>query len=279
MRDASTPKPSSVPSPVITAAGDIADCTNDGDEATARLLAGTSGTLITLGDNAYPAGTETNFENCYDPTWGQFKDRTKPVPGNHEYRTEEARGYFSYFGEAAGDQGKGYYSYTRGDWHIVALNSSCEKIGGCSVEQPQAEWLKKDLAAHKDKKCTLAYFHEPLFSAGEKRPGIFKVKSLWKILYNSGADIILSGHDHNYQRFAPQDPEGKADSERGIRQFVVGTGGKKLYEIESPIANLEVYNDENYGILKLNLYSERYEWRFVPVAGEKFTDSGSTRCH
>jgi Calcineurin-like phosphoesterase len=262
---------------VIVAAGDIADCSSDGDEATARLVGGIEGTVLTLGDNAYEDGTAQDFSECYEPTWGQFKERTRPVPGNHDYETAGASAYFDYFGEVAGQPGKGYYSYELDQWHIVALNSNCEDVG-CTASSPQVKWLEADLA--KDAKtCTLAYFHYPLFSSGEYRPGIREVKPLWEALYAADADVVLNGHDHNYQRFAPQDPNGKADPQRGIREFVVGTGGRSHYTILGPIANSEVYNDETYGVLKLTLRPESYEWRFIPVEGETFTDSGSARCH
>src|SRR5215208_3618384 len=193
---------------VIVAAGDIADCLSDGDEATARLVGGIDGTVLTLGDNAYEDGTAQDFSECYEPTWGQFKERTKPAPGNHDYETEGASAYFDYFGEAAGEPGKGYYSYDLGRWHIVALNSNCAEVG-CQASSPQLSWLEADLA--KDPKtCTLAYFHYPLFSSGEYRPGIHEVRPLWEALYAAEVDVMLNGHDHNYQRFAPQDPNGKA---------------------------------------------------------------------
>jgi hypothetical protein len=262
---------------VIVAAGDIADCSSDGDEATARLVGGIEGTVLTLGDNAYEDGTAQDFRQCYEPTWGQFKERTRPAPGNHDYETEGASAYFDYFGDAAGQPGKGYYSYDLGSWHIVALDSNCEEVG-CAATSPQLRWLKADLA--KDAKtCTLAYFHYPLFSSGKYRPGIQEVKPLWEALYAADADVVLNGHDHNYQRFAPQDPNGKADPERGIREFVVGTGGRSHYPIREPIANSEVYDDETYGVLKLTPRPKGYEWQFIPVEGETFTDSGSARCH
>ena len=263
---------------VIVAVGDIASCSSTADEATARLVGGMEGaTVLTLGDEAYPEGTAEEFEECYKPSWGRFEDRTRPVPGNHEYHTTDAKGYFGYFSDAAGERGKGYYSYDLGQWHIVALNSNCEEVG-CGASSPQLRWLKADLAKHA-KRCTLAYFHYPLFSSGKYRPGVREVKPLWEVLYAADADVVLNGHDHNYQRFAPQDPDGKADPQRGIREFVVGTGGRSLYQIGEPIANTEVYNDETYGVLKHTPRPEGYEWQFVPVAGETFTDSGSARCH
>ncbi len=265
------------PAAVVAAAGDIADCSSEGDEATAELLEGIDGTVLTLGDNVYQHGTAQNFAECYDPTWGRFKERTRPIPGNHDYVTQGASGYFEYFGDAAGDPQKGYYSYDLGAWHIVALNSNCNQIGGCGRGSAQLEWLRRDLA-NNPAWCTLAYVHDPLFSASPEMTR--KVARIWKALYAAGADVVLSGDDHNYQRFAPQDPDGEADYERGIRQFVVGTGGKSNNAIESPIENLEVYdNDDTYGVLKLSLKEGGYEWRFVPLEGKTFTDSGSARCN
>ena len=264
---------------VFVGAGDIASCDRAGDEGTAELLDGIDGTVFALGDNAYPNGSAEDFDECYDPTWGRFKDRTKPVPGNHEYETPGAEGYFEYFGSVAGDPEKGYYSYDVGEWHVVALNSSCREIGGCGADSPQVRWLEADLAANRDKACTLAYFHYPLFNSGQRGTYPNFVKELWDVLYAENADVVLSAHDHNYQRFAPQDPDGVADPARGIRQFVVGSGGGGLYEIEAPAANSEVFNDDTYGVLKLTLRAAGYDWRFVPVEGGKFEDSGSARCH
>jgi hypothetical protein len=268
--------------PVVVAAGDIADCNKKGDEETTRLVdAMQSATVLALGDLAYPDGTAEEFAECYGPTWGQFKERTEPIPGNHEYETEGASAYFDYFGDAAGNPDKGYYSYDLGSWHIVALNSNCgEGEVRCGPGSAQTEWLKEDLAANADEgRCTLAYMHHPRFSSGEEHGSTPKLEPLWEALYEAGAEVVLSAHEHNYERFAPQDPNGKADPERGIRQFVVGTGGRSHYPIREPIANSEVYNDETYGVLKLTPRPEGYEWRFLPVEGETFTDSGSARCH
>jgi acid phosphatase type 7 len=278
--------PGPPPGEVIVAAGDIASCSDTADEATTRLVGSIDGaTVLTLGDEAYPDGTAQDFEECYEPTWGQFKERTRPSPGNHEYETEGASAYFDYFGKMAGDPDEGYYSYDLGAWHIVALNSNCGE-GECGVGEircgfgsPEGRWLQEDLAANDEQKCTLAYFHHPLFTSGSYRPGIERVERLWEILYAAGVDVVLNGHDHNYQRFAPQDPNGKADPQRGIREFVVGTGGRSLNEISDPIANTEVYNDQTYGVLKLTLHPKKYEWEFVPVEGETFSDSGGARCH
>jgi len=266
--------------PVVVAAGDIAGCESKGDEATAELLAKIDGTVVALGDEAYEKGSVENFRECYGPTWGRFKDRTLPVPGNHEYMTEGAEGYFDYFGDAAGDPSEGYYSYDLGAWHVVALNSNkCLEIGGCHALSGQVRWLEADLEANEGKACTLAYMHHPLFTSGMYRPGIPEVKPLWEVLHEAGADVVLSAHDHNYQRFAPQNPDGKVDREGGIREFVVGTGGKSHYEIGDVLPNSEVQNDETYGVLKFTLHPEGYDWRFVPVEGEAFRDSGHGSCH
>jgi acid phosphatase type 7 len=277
------PRPPSGPpsGDVIVAAGDIGDCRREGDEATARLVGRINGTVLTLGDAAYPEGTAEDFEECYEPTWGRFKGHTKPVPGNHEYDTRAAEGYFDYFGKAAGDPDEGYYSYNLGKWHIVALNSNCEEVpGGCEPSSAQGRWLEADLAANEDKSCTLAYMHHPRFSSGEKHGNTHYVKPLWEALYEAGADVVLSGHEHNYERFAPQNPSGREDPEGGIRQFVVGTGGGKgTYPILDPIANSEIHNDDTYGVLELSLHPKRYDWEFVPVEGESFTDSGAAQCH
>ena len=265
---------------IIVAAGDIANCAGEGDEATAKLVSDIDGaTVLTLGDNAYPDASAQDFEECYEPTWGQFKERTRPALGNHEYETGGTSAYFEYFGDVAGDPDKGYYSYDLGGWHFVALNSNCGEELRCGPGSPQGLWLEKDLAANDEQKCTLAYFHHPLFTSGSYRPGIERVGRLWEILYAAGVDVVLNGHDHNYQRFAPQDPYGRADPEDGIREFVVGTGGRSNYQISQPISNTEVYNDDTYGVLELTLHPKRYEWEFVPVDGETFSDSGVARCH
>ena len=263
---------------VLVGAGDIADCDSDGDEKTARLLDDIDGTVFTVGDNVYEDGKASEFKECYEPTWGRHKERTKPAAGNHDYNSEDARPYFDYFGEAAGEPGKGYYSYELGSWHIVVVNSNCNYIGGCDKGSPQERWLRADLAEH-PAQCTLAYWHHPVFTAGRYHGADPVMRTIFETLYEAGADVVLTGHDHNYQRFAPQDPEGVGDQLRGIRQFVVGTGGRRHYNIEEPIVNSEVYNDSAYGVLKLTLREGGYDWEFIPVEGESFKDSGSGRCH
>jgi hypothetical protein len=265
--------------PVFVGAGDIASCNSQGDEATANLLDKIPGTVYTTGDNAYESGTATEFANCYTPSWGRssIKDRTYPAVGNHEYQTEGATGYFAYFGARAGDPTKGYYSYNLDEWHVVALNSMCEKVGGCGATSPMVTWLKDDLAAN-PKTCTLAYFHHPLFSSGSSHGGNSKMKPSWEVLYAANADVVLNGHVHNYERFAPQTPSGVADPEQGIREFVVGTGGKSLHAFNSPVSNSEVRDASTDGVLKLTLHPTSYDWQFVRAPSETIGDTGSTSC-
>jgi hypothetical protein len=266
--------------PVFVGAGDIANCSNlAGAQATAKLLDSIPGTVYTLGDNAYGSGTSTEFANCYDPTWGQVKARTRPAPGNHEYYTSGATGYFGYFGSAAGDPSRGYYSYELGQWHVVVLNTNDQcKYVSCSAGSEQEQWLKTDLANH-PAQCTLAYFHYPLFTSGNYAPGISSVRPLWDDLYSGGADVVLNGHDHIYERFAPQSPSGALDQARGVREFVVGTGGAEHYGIKTVQPNSEARNAGTFGVLKLTLHPASYDWQFVPEAGKTFTDSGTTSCH
>jgi hypothetical protein len=265
-------------SPVLVGAGDIATPSAQNDEATAKLLDGIPGTVYTLGDNTYPDGAPSEFTNYYGPTWGRHKARTKPSVGDHEYITSGASGYFGYFGAAAGKPSEGYYSYNLGEWHVVVLNSNCTKVGGCGSTSPMVTWLKNDLAAN-PRKCTLSYFHHPLFSSGGEHGNISSVRPIWDALYAANADVVLNGNDHNYERFAPQAPSGVADSARGIREFVVGTGGGGLYSFGTIKANSQVRNNTTHGVLKLTLHSSSYTWKFVPVAGKSFTDSGTTTCH
>jgi hypothetical protein len=262
---------------VLVGAGDIAGCGHQKDEETAKQLGGIDGTVFTLGDNVYPDGTAAQFANCYDPTWGQFRDRTRPTPGNHDYHILGAAGYFGYFGAAAGDADKGYYSYDAGDWHVIVLNSRCSAVGGCGADSPQGQWLQADLAAHPST-CTLAYWHVPLFSSGSHHGGKATRRDFWQILYDAGADVVLNGHEHNYERFSLQDPDGRADPERGIRQFVVGTGGGGLYAFGPAQPNSEARNDDTYGVLALTLYPDSYDWTFIPVDGGTFTDTGHAAC-
>jgi hypothetical protein len=271
---------SSSSDPVFVGAGDIASCDDlSGAYATAKLIEKIPGTVFAVGDLAYPAGTDEQFANCYSPTWGRFKDRTRPAPGNHEYNSGGDSGYVHYWGATAGDPKKGYYSYDLGQWHIIALNSECVQVGGCETASEQGKWLQKDLKEH-PAGCTLAYFHRPLFSSGLVHGMDPELKPLWDILYRAGADVVIGGHDHDYERFAPQDPDGKPDPKHGIREFVVGSGGKNSHRVFGPTQpNSEIRNADTFGVLKLTLHSKSYEWQFIPEEGKTFTDSGSGECH
>ena len=286
--------------PVIAAAGDIA-CdpadpnfnlgvgTNDACQqaATAQLMVGQPvSAVLPLGDEQYDCGGPLAWQQSYAPSWGQLKTISRPVPGNHEYMTSGATdcsaanagagGYFGYFGPIAGEPGKGWYSYDLGAWHLVALNSNCADVGGCGAGSPQEQWLRQDLAAS-TARCTLAYWHHPLFSSGQHRPGDGEVRPLFQALYDYGAEVLLTGHDHNYERFAPQAPSGALDLAHGIRQFVVGTGGKSHYTQTSPLPNSEVRDDTSFGVLELTLRPASYDWRFLS-ANTGFQDSQSQSC-
>ena len=264
---------------VLVGAGDIADCSNDNAEATARLLDSlVQDTLpvvvFTAGDNAYGDGTASQFANCYHPTWGRHKARTRPAPGNHDYRTSGASGYFGYFGGAAGDPSRGYYSYDAGDAHVIVLNSEADMDAGSAQEQ----WLRADLAASAAQ-CTIAIWHHPRFNSGSHHGNADGTVPLWDALYDGDADVVIAGHEHTYERFAPQTSAGILDTARGLRSFVAGTGGKSHYDFGTPLATSEVRDATTYGVLKLTVGADSYAWEFVPVAGQTFTDSGSTACH
>jgi acid phosphatase type 7 len=276
---------------VTVAAGDIACDSADSSfkggggtstechmKATSNLLVAMKpSAVLTLGDAQYENGSLSAFQKSYALSWGRLKAITHPAVGNHEYQTPGAAGHFSYFGRAAGDPKKGYYSYTLGSWHLVALNSNCSFVGGCNTGSAQELWLRADLAANKTK-CVLAYWHHPRYSSGT-HGNTTEMTDLWQTLYNANAELVLSGHDHIYERFAPQNARGNKDTARGLRQFVVGTGGKGYRSFGTVVANSEVRNNTTYGVLKLTLNATSYNWKFVPEAGKTFTDSGTTACH
>ncbi len=240
------------------------------------ILAMDPDAVLALGDNQYEAGTFDQYMNSYDLSWGRLKAITRPVVGNHEYITANAAGHFQYFGSAAGDPAKGYYSFNLGNWHIIALNSNCSKVGGCGTTSPQMAWLNADLAAN-PAACTLAYWHHPRFSSGAIG-GNSSYAAFWNALQNAGADLILVGHDHHYERFAPQTSSGAANP-NGIRQFVVGTGGKNWTGIPTVQPNSEVRVSNLFGVLELTLHPTSYDWEFLAESGYSFTDSGSQDCH
>lgn len=267
--DGDEPPVSEAPA-VLVGAGDIAGCSSDGDEATAALLDTIPGTVFTLGDNAYSSGTAEQFAECYHPSWGRHRERTRPVPGNHDYGTPGAAPYFDYFGENAGEPGKGYYSYDLGDWHVIALNSEIDIEAGSE----QLAWLAADLAAN-PATCTVAYWHHPRFSSGSHGSDS-DLRDLWRMLDEAGVDLALTGHDHDYERFAPQDADGNADPD-GIRQFVVGTGGADLRPFDGVEPNSERRIDGTAGVLKLELYEDSYRWTFIATDGT-VRDEGEGAC-
>jgi acid phosphatase type 7 len=285
--------------PVVAAAGDIACApparrTASGchhRDTSDLLVAGGYDGVLPLGDVQYECGQASAYRSVYDPTWGRVKAVTHPAVGDNEYSgtgcsTSGASGYFGYFGSAATPRQPscrsacaGYYSYDLGTWHIVVLNTECSRpgVGGCTSSSPQGRWLAADLAAHPNQ-CTLAYWHKPRFSSGTTHGGSSSFDPFWQALYAAKADVVLVGHEHNYERFAKQNPSGAADP-NGIQQFVVGTGGASHgYSFGTPVANSQVRNDSTFGVLKLTLHPTSYDWQFVPIAGSSFTDSGSGSC-
>lgn len=292
--------PSAAGDPVIMAAGDIAcDPTNsnfnggNGSSSSCRqkytsdlLVNSGAAAVLPLGDIQYYCGGLSAFQQSYDLSWGRVKSISRPAVGNHEYLTSGgtgcttanagAAGYFDYFGAAAGERGKGYYSYNVGAWHLVALNSNCTSAGGCGSTSPQYQWLRADLDANPTA-CTLAYWHIPLYSSGGRASS--NMKSLWQLLYDKDADLVLSGHDHIYERFAPQDANANRDDARGLRSFIVGTGGANYTSLEATAPHSELRNASTFGVLALTLHASSYDWSFVPEAGKTFTDSGSGACH
>ncbi len=233
--------------------------------------------VLVPGDLQYAEGELSNFMSSYNPSWGQFKDKTYPVPGNHEYRTSDAAGYFDYFGEQAGEEGKGYYSVQMGNWQVIALNSNCAYIAGCEPGSPQYEWLRQTLETGTGS-CEIALLHHPRWSSG-RHGNNDAVGPLYELLYEYGVEVAIAGHDHDYERFAPQDPSGRRDDTRGIRDFIVGTGGRNLYRFGSVAPNSEVRENKTFGVLKMELNDGSYEWEFVPEAGKTFSDVGSGSCH
>jgi len=261
--------------PVILAAGDIADCGRTSDEATAAILDANPDAIVqTIGDNVYENGTAAEFASCYAPNWGRHKARTKPAAGNHEYNTPNATGYYGYFGAVAGKPTEGWYSYeANASWHVVVLNSNCDAVGGCGVGSPQELWLRSDLAAHPSP-CTLAVWHHSRFASGLTSSS---TQALWQALWDYRADVVLTGHQHSYERLALLGPTGSLDA-NGIRSFVVGTGGAGLASSGSATTGSQVRNDNTFGVLKLTLRQQGYEWAFLPIAGQTFTDSGAEAC-
>lgn len=267
----------------VYAAGNIADCRKhlphqSGAAKTAALIASRiandkSAIVLTLGDHTYPVGLPDEFSNCYGPTWGQFKARTYPSPGNHEYYSPQAFGYYNYFGATAGPERRGYYSFNVGSWHLISLNSFLKP----EEHKAQLEWLKADLEKNVAR-CTLAYWHHPLYSSG-RHGGNTRMKDAWTILYAANADLVLASHDHHYERFASQNADGLLDNQRGMREFVVGTGGAYLSPLRLIQDNSQTSDNSMHGVLKLTLKENGYEWEFLSVDEDSFMDRGTTLCH
>lgn len=288
-----TPAPTNTPAPtptqsstgglVVLAAGDIANCNNTKDTESANIVLGyPDAPVLTLGDNEYESGTTTEFTNCFDPTWGQFKDRIHPAVGNHEYNTTGATGYYNYFGAVAGDPTKGYYSFDlNAAWHVIVVNSNCSKIGGCGTTSPQYAWIQQDLTANAGKNI-IATWHHPRYSSGVTHGSASSMDAIFDLLADNHADLILQGHEHNYERFAPINAAGQVDEVNGIRSFVVGTGGKDAdnYALGTPIFGSEYgCSAGTIGVLKLTLYSDHYDWEFLQSSGPTCVDSGTQNVH
>lgn len=260
---------------VLVGAGDIASCSQTGDEATADLVSGIDGTVFALGDQVYGGATLANYQNCYGPSWGAFKDRTRPVIGNHDYVGTDDTGYFDYFGASAGERGKAYYSYDLGGWHVVVLNTNCT-IVDCTAGSAQEQWLRQDLA-QAPTSCTVAMWHHPRFSSFGNM-GAMRTQALWQALYDNGVELLLTGHDHHYERFRPLDASGAPDDDNGVREIIVGTGGRSYGGLTNVHPHSEVRNTDTFGVLKLTLDTTGYDWEFVGVPGSTFTDQGSGTC-
>jgi hypothetical protein len=268
---AMTVPPRQVADAVFVGAGDVDGCGRLEPEYTARLLDRIPGTVFVAGDATYPSGTMANYANCYGPVWGRHLWRTFAVPGNHDYYADNGAAFFAYFGSAAGPPGLGYFSHTLGAWHVIMLNSMVPAQAGT----PQYEWLRQVLSAS-TATCTVAVWHHPLFSSGQNGNSTF-MRDVFNLMYQHGVDVVVNGDDHIYERFAPQDANGRASS-RGIREFIVGTGGYALYDRGKTQANSEVFENKTYGVLKLTLKSARYDWEFIPIDGQTFRDAGSGTC-
>ncbi|MEP6638793.1 MAG: alkaline phosphatase [Chloroflexota bacterium] len=273
---AGSPSPSpTAGDPVLVGAGDIADCRYQGDVATAGLLDGIDGTVFTAGDNTGPDGSSTVFKDCYGPTWGRHARRTRPAPGDLDWGTAHLAGYLGFFPMASTD-GQPWYAYDLGTWHVIVLDSDCGKVGGCGPDSAQGRWLAADLAASKAS-CTVAIWHHPRFSSGTNGDTA-AIAPFWDALYTAGADVVINAHDPDYERFAPQDPAGHIDRARGLREFVVGTGGTPLGSFQTPRPNSELRVSLAHGVLKLVLHKGSYDWTFVPTE-PLFEDHGTAACH
>jgi Calcineurin-like phosphoesterase len=252
---------------VLLAVGDVATCDSQADDTVAALASRLPGTIAMLGDTVYDDGSTPDFRECFDPSWGQMRSRIRPAVGNHEYHTDAASGYFTYFGAAAGEAGKGWYSYDLGAWHVVVLNSNCGEEVECWSGSEQYAWLQSDLASFSGE-CLLAYWHHPRWSSGRHGNSDW-VGPFWDAVRDAGGDIVLNGHDHTYERVSVD----------GVREFLVGTGGKSHYPFTNdPLPTTEARNDSTYGLLWLALGEGSYQWEFVGLGDTGFTDAGTGQC-
>lgn len=270
--------PTPIPDAVyLTGAGDISFCDLDMDDATASLLKNATGLIFTLGDTQYDGSTFDTYMNCFDKSWGKYKDRMIPVVGNHEYEDYNAAGFYDYFDNELDPDRRGYYSMDVGAWHVIVLNSQCDAVGGCGILFPQVQWLKNDLITDTHL-CTLALWHHPRFSTGYHGPDK-SMDTIWRMMVEYDVDLVLNGHEHNYERFAPMDENGNTNLSDGIRQIIVGTGGSPLRPQYTENLSSIVYNDSTYGVLQLMLDYGTYEWKFIPVTENGFSDEGTGYCH
>lgn len=273
-----TPGQTPTPPAVLLAAGDIASCDEAGDTETAALMTrmlqdDPDATVAILGDSVYPSGSTATYAECFDPVWGSFRDRIRPAIGNHDVMDDQGAAYFDYFGSTAGASGEGWYAYDLGAWRVVVLNSNCELVG-CDAGSAQVEWLRGELAASAGD-CLLAYWHAPRFSSGPHGASL-SVGTFWELLVAADADLVLAGHEHDYERFAPQDAAGQQDPD-GPRQIIAGTGGKELRPVGEPVTNSEFVIDDAWGVLRLELAPDGYRWTFVTTDGVE-ADAGSGGC-
>jgi hypothetical protein len=266
----------------LVGAGNVATCGTNNDGLTAAIIDTIPGTVFTTGDNVFEHGTDSEYTDCYAPVWGRFLPRTHPALGNHDYGDTDAKGSFDYFGERLGPTpGLGYYSYELGTWHVIVLNDKGDTDpGNPGIDATQTQWLLADLDAHRSQKCTIAMWHVPLFISSNVPNWTVNSghKPLWNILYDAGVDVVLNGQQHNYERFAPMNPNGDLDPTTGIREFNVGTGGESVDNFTVIHPNSET-RAAVFGVLKLTLKTDSYDWRFIPVSGATYEDSGSGTCH
>jgi hypothetical protein len=273
-----TPSPSGAGDAVLVGAGDIAGCDWETDEATATLLDDLDGTIFTTGDNVYPFGTAASYRECFEPAWGRHLERIRPAAGNHDWETGTLEAYLDYFGAAAvNDAGDPWYAYDLGTWRVIVLDSDCAAVDGCGPDSAQGRWLADELASTSTR-CTMAIWHHPRYSSGFHGDDV-AVQPFWEALHAAGADVIVNGHDHDYERFAPMAPDGSEDRTRGLRQFIVGTGGVPLREFEAPKPNSELRLAVTHGVIAFTLKDGGYEWSWIPVEGGDVTDRGSATCH